>query len=90
MNSPTHMNLASQTDSQQRLTVVANPPVEGERGLTLRLEVDGTDQNCIVLSIEEARALSLAIIAVVNKHEQHAYTQRKQILAPVALQPATR
>lgn len=90
MNSPTHLNLASLDDSRQRLTVVANPPQEGERGLTLRLEVGGSDRNSIVLSIEEARALSLAIIAVVNKHEQHAHTRRKQILAPVALQPATR
>ncbi len=90
MNSPTHLNLASLSNSQQRLTVVANAPKEGEQGPTLSLEVAGTDRNSIVLSIEEARALSLAIISVVNKHEQHAHVQRKQILAPVALHPVTR
>lgn len=85
MNAPTHLNFATQSNSQQRLTVVANPPQEGDQGLTLRLEVSGTERNSVVLSIEEARALSLAIIAVVNKHEQHAHIRRKQILAPVAL-----
>lgn len=88
MNSHKQASSASQLDLDQRLTVGAN--AVGEQGVTVRLQVGGENQNSILLSIEEARALSLAIIAVVNKHEQHAHTQRKQLIAPVTIQPATR
>jgi hypothetical protein len=63
---------------------------EGEQDAAVRLEVGDANRNSIVLSIEEARALSLAIIAAVNKHEQHAHTRRKQAKQPVTLYPATR
>ena len=76
MNSPTQLNLASQQELQQRLTIVANPPREGKTEPTLELKIAGSHQNCIVLSVEEARALSLAIITVVNKQERHAHIKR--------------
>ena len=90
MNSPIHLSLETDNHTQQRLTVEANTRQDGERSLTLRLEVGGADQNSIVLSVEEARALSLAIISVVNKHEQHAHTRRNQSNSNVALYPVTR
>ena len=87
MNSPIHLNLESADNTQRQLTVVANMPQDGERSLTLRMESAGKTQDCVVLSVEEARALSLAIISVVNKHERHAHIGRNQ---GVAVHPATR
>lgn len=89
MNSPIYLELESDRNIQQRLSVVANTPQDGARSLTLCLEVAGEDQNSVVLSVEEARALSLAIISVVNKHEQRAHMRRNQA-NNVALHPATR
>lgn len=90
MNSSTPIGLAPQTETPQNLTVTANAGKGTERGVTVQVRVGDAEQNSIVLSVEEARALSLAIIAAVNKHEQHAHTQRKQGKSPLTLHPATR
>lgn len=91
MNSPNPMNFVPPTRSTQRLQVTANAVKEAERGIAVRLEVNGeTPQNSIMLSIDEARALSLAIIEAVNKHERHAHTQFNLAASAIALYPSTR
>jgi hypothetical protein len=64
---------------------------ERASGPTVRLKVGTTGQQEIILSIEQARALSLAIISAVNKQEQHTHARHKQgRLATVSGQPTER
>lgn len=60
----------------------------------VRLTLEAIAQGQVVLSLAQARALSLALIAAVNKHEQHAHARHKHAAQPRArlsvLQPAER
>lgn len=57
-------------------------------GLVIHLKLDGGATKEIMLSVEQARSLSLAIITAVNKQERH--TQARRATGIPQLQPAMR
>jgi len=66
---------------------VATAPASGP---AVRLRLGEAPHPEIILSIEQARALSLALIAAVNRQEQHDHTRRKHGRLSLAVQPAER
>jgi hypothetical protein len=90
MNSRTQTHLAADEKLQGRLTVTANTVEQTDCGIAVRLQIQEWEHNGIELSIEEARQLSLDIIAAVNKHEQHVQLQRNRQRATVNLYPRSR
>ena len=74
-----------------------HPPIHVETAVcertadpAVRLKLQPAAEGEVVLSIAQARALSLALITAVNRQERHGREHARQVRLTVAPQPAER